>query len=197
MKIILGSSSPRRISILKTFFDDFEIIPPHVNEEPYERENPLSFALRLSNEKSVSVLGAVDRTVPYLVITADTIVTLDGMIFGKPLSREDAERMLCFLSGKEHFVITSMTIAGYAESSFSITSHESSLVRFKPLSKNDIDRYLDKIDYLDKAGSYAIQHHGGEIIESMLGSESNIVGFPVRLFFKLLTESNLLRILLP
>lgn len=190
MKIILASSSPRRKQILSEYFNDFEIIPPHINEDAKDGESPLEYCLRISREKAESTARICDDNC--LIIACDTIVTVDGAIIGKPSSHKDAQNILRRLSGRPHDVISAVSlIYKITSGAISLTAHETTTVYFKKLSDAAINDYLTKIEYMDKAGAYAVQEFGGSIIEKIEGSTTNVIGFPVRLFFRMAGEINI------
>jgi len=197
MNIILASSSPRRKSILSGMFGSFSVLPPSIDETHHPDETPTAFALRIAEEKCRAVLESLPvRKRPALIIAADTIVTIDGRIIGKPADFNDAVRMISELSGRTHRVITglSLTRAGNNEAdSGPLTASEVTEVSFRRLDHDGIISYLNNIEYLDKAGSYAIQEHGSMIVEGYRGSVTNIIGFPLRLFFSMLVEMGLVR----
>jgi septum formation protein len=196
MNIVLGSSSPRRKTILSGLFETFEIISPSVDERIQEFETPLDFSMRVSREKCAAILNSytpMPRS-ETLVITADTIVALEDAIIGKPKNFNDALGILSLLNGKTHGVITCLTLAVVGcgmEQGCPATGCEITKVRFKKLGREDIISYLDLIDYRDKAGGYAFQEYGDMIIENFHGSATNIIGFPLRLFFSMVGELEL------
>jgi septum formation protein len=194
MKIILGSSSPRRKTILQNLIDEFEIINPDVKEAALDGETPIRFSERISKEKAGSILKNNSKNSGSLIISCDTIVTIDNRIIGKPINFQDAVNILKILSGKTHEVISSITLV-YSNGSKSknITDSEVSRITFKSIIDEEIIKYLKKIDYMDKAGAYAIQEYGSSLIESIDGSVTNVIGFPVRLFFRMLTKLNLIK----
>lgn len=203
MKIILGSSSPRRKEILGRLFKDFEIIRPEVNEDALPGEDPLKFVRRISDEKSENILSQIsdEAPLPCLVITCDTIVTIDNMIIGKPADSNDAREKLMSLSGRTHLVMSGLTLSalsGHSESNSTskipirrCTDVEITGVDFRKLSNDIISDYLGRVNCMDKAGAYAIQEHGEMIVEQIKGSLSNVIGFPLRLFFRQIYELNL------
>lgn len=196
MNIILGSTSPRRKAILGALFSKFIIVPPSVEENHRARETPLEFALRMSEEKcrSIGISGAI-ADYPALIISSDTIVTIDGVIIGKPADHDDAVRIISLLSGRIHRVITGLTLfaPGGPRAPFRpFTAGEATEVTFRSLDRAGIERYLASIEYLDKAGAYAFQDNGAMIIDHYRGSVTNIIGFPLRLFFAMLSERGLL-----
>ena len=111
MKVVLGSSSPRRKDILSLFFKKFEIRVPEVEEIFHPGEKPLEFACRISEKKMDFITSNIDLAPPYLVITSDTIVTIDDKILGKPGDYAGAVEMIKSLSGRTHEVISSVCIS--------------------------------------------------------------------------------------
>jgi len=195
MNIILGSTSPRRKAILSGIFDSIKIIAPSIQENHLPSETPVNFSMRMSKDKCLSILEsyAFDGY-PSLVITADTIVTIDNAIIGKPSDFNDAVRIISLLNGKMHKVITSLTLLAIGSGTKPcgpVTSCAVTRVKFKNLSREEIVTYLETIEYMDKAGGYAFQEHGSMIIEQYHGSVTNIIGFPLRLFFAMVEELGL------
>lgn len=191
MKIILGSASPRRHEIFKMFFPDFEIISPNIIEKSITDEQPVKFAERMSSEKMNAVLSdPLCAAENIFAASADTIIALSSSIIGKPQDFEHAVEIIQTLSGRTHQVITGLTLFYKAKNAKALfmTSHEISHVTFKRLDENTIKHYLSTIHYLDKSGSYAIQENGEMIIDNIAGSKSNIIGFPIGLFCRLLND---------
>lgn len=195
MKIILGSSSPRRKELLSIICENFIQISPDTDETILNEESPINYAKRISIDKLNTLVSEIKNKYDlrnYLIITSDTIVTIENNILGKPKNYDNAFDMLNSLNNKEHKVITSLTMQFYKNNKKKIiTDFLTTKVKFKNLSKNEIENYLNKTDYHDKAGSYAIQENGELIIEQTTGSISNIVGFPMRLFLKICNNNNL------
>jgi len=194
MKILLGSSSPRRLEILSIFFQDITVINPHIDESVLPGESPTGHVTRLALQKSMSI-GNLHKhnKEETLLITSDTTVTIDNEILGKPAGLDDAIRMLTRLSGRTHRVITGITLAfTHMGDTRRITGSEATAVTFKPMAHSKIEKYLSLIHYRDKAGSYAIQDHGDMIIREIKGSYSNVIGFPLRLFWKMSLEAGIL-----
>lgn len=193
MQIVLGSSSPRRKILLKNIIDAFEIFCPNIEEIAAAEETPRQFSERISEEKAKSILPNISNCSPVLIISCDTIVTINNKIIGKPVNFEDAVNILKELNGKTHEVISSITLLYLnGEQIMNITDSEISRITFKSITDSEIDGYLKKITYLDKAGAYAVQEYGDNLIETIDGSLTNIIGFPVRLFFRMLTRLNLI-----
>jgi septum formation protein len=197
MDIILASSSPRRKSILSGIFGSFSVLPPSIDETHHSDEAPAAFAIRIAEEKCRAIMDLVPVDEGQaLIIAADTIVTIDGRIIGKPADFNDAVRMISELSGRTHKVITGLSLsrAGVTGAgSGLLTGSEVTEVSFRRLDHDGIISYLNNIEYLDKAGSYAIQEHGSMIVEGYRGSVTNIIGFPLRLFFSMLAEMGLVK----
>lgn len=197
MKIVLGSGSPRRRQILESLGCMISIFPPDVDESRHDDEPPESYVLRVLKEKTGFILDQHRSAGDAIIITADTIVTIDGIILGKPVSRDDAVSMLARLSGRSHRVITGICIAIVEDGVTSIhTALEHTTVIFRELDDAVIGHYLNITDYADKAGSYAIQDNGDMIVKSVCGSMTNVIGFPLRLFYSMLVKAGLQHILI-
>src|SRR5215813_7717463 len=176
MKLILASASPRRADILRGAGLAFTVISSAVDETPYPGESPQQHVQRLANAKAELV--AARAVGPAIVIAADTVVTLEGKILGKPRSSDDARRMLEQLSGRTHSVLTGVTLIRLPD----IERREfveSTLVHFAQLSGEEILRYIATDEPYDKAGAYAIQGQAGRYIPRIEGCYFNVVGLPV------------------
>lgn len=174
MKLILASQSPRRKDLLNKAGLEFDVIPADVDENPDPARSVEDNIKRLASQKA----EAVGKNHPEAwVLGADTVVVLDGKIIGKPLDRYDAQRILNELSGKTHQVITgfSLRVPGGKTISETVTS----TVSFHPLNENTIEDYIQTGEPMDKAGAYAIQGIGKNLVAGFTGSYSNIVGLPV------------------
>ena len=171
--LILASNSPRRRELLKTIVDDFVIIPSNVDERLLDEVlDPKDLSMEESKLKAFDVFSSHPDDE---VLSCDTIVVLDGKVYGKPQDEEDAIRMLKEESGKRQSVISSYTyISKDKEMSRSVKTY----VYFKKLSDEEIIRYVKKCKPLDKAGAYGIQDEEG-LIEKIDGSYSNVMGLPV------------------
>lgn len=184
--VILASNSPRRKELLAGLGIDFEIRTlPDVDESYPETLSGADIPLYISKEKADAYR---DMLAPgELMITADTIVWIDGIVLGKPKDREDALRMLRQMSGRTHEVFTGVciTTTGW-QRSFSARTE----VRFASLSDEEITYYVDKFRPMDKAGAYGVQEWIGFIgVEYISGSYYNIMGLPVqRLYQELKNE---------
>ena len=174
-RLLLASGSPRRRKILSDAGFEFEVIVPQV-EEIVGRGLTLR-EITLCNALRKGLAGA--RAQPHAVIlAADTLVALEGAVMGKPVDRADAKRILMRLSGREHTVATGVFI-GHLASGYTKMLASFSQVLFKRWDGNRIDNYLRKINPLDKAGAYAAQGRGGEIIARIVGLKSNVIGLPL------------------
>lgn len=189
MRVVLASSSPRRREMLTKLFGGIEVMSPDVDESALPGEEPRRHAERVSGLKAMASLEGVGHgNGELLLVASDTIVTLDGMIIGKPSDYRDAVRTITSLSGRTHSVITAITLVHRAETTGMLTSSEETGVTFRTMDGTAIRTYLDLIDYSDKAGSYAAQEHGELIIERIRGSFTNVIGFPLRRFFIMLNS---------
>ncbi|HCX04132.1 MAG TPA: septum formation protein Maf [Clostridiales bacterium] len=175
MRIVLASKSPRRIEILSKFAE-FESIPSLVEEKYSKRLKPREIAMYLSLIKALDVEERIKEK-NALIISADTIVVLDE-ILEKPKSREEAFCFLQKLKGRVHKVITGYTILNQKNLK-KITDFEETKVQFGNYDNSFIDKYLDKNEYIDKAGAYAIQGYGKLLVKKITGDYMNIVGFPI------------------
>lgn len=180
---ILASNSPRRRELMSQLGVEFVVHSPEIDESVNEGEAPREFAERMSYEKAKSV-AEIHSSYEFL-LSADTIVTYESEILGKPVNDEDAFRMLSNLSGRSHQVITAFTLL---TPSRSITKSVSTDVNFKKLTDVEISRYIETGEPEDKAGSYAIQGFAGYMVESIKGSYTNVVGLPLTEVYNALEE---------
>ena len=186
-KILLGSASPRRRELLQSLGLTFGVVAaPGIDE---------TFPVGLSCEQ-IPQHTALQKAKGYtladdqLLITADTIVWLDGQVLGKPVDAEDACRMLRLLSGHTHQVVTGVALTtSQWTRSFSSLTH----VTFAPLSEEEIRSYVDRFSPLDKAGAYGIQEWIGYIgVTRLEGSFYNVMGLPVQLLYTELKKLNII-----
>jgi len=176
MKLILASASERRASILRDAGIPFTVTSSAVDETPGPGESPHDLVQRLAAAKAELV--AARAVGPAIVIAADTIVTLEGRIFGKPRSSDDARHMLEKLSGRTHAVVTGVALIRLPDAE-RLTFVESTLVHFAALSAGEISRYLATGEPHDKAGAYAIQGRAGRYVPRIEGCYFNVVGLPL------------------
>jgi septum formation protein len=176
MKLILASASERRAGILRDAGIPFIVMSSAVDETPSPGESPHDLVQRLAAAKAELV--AARAVGPAIVIAADTIVTLEGHIFGKPRSSDDARHMLEKLSGRTHAVLTGVALIRLPDAE-RLTFAESTLVHIAALSAEEISRYLATGEPHDKAGAYAIQGRAGRYIPRIEGCYFNVVGLPL------------------
>jgi septum formation protein len=176
MKLILASASARRAEILRDAGLSFVALSSAVDETPYPNESPNDLVERLALAKAELV--AARAIGPAIIIGADTVISLDGHILGKPRSTDDARRMLEKLSGRTHSVVTGIALIRIPDAERR-TFVESTLVHFAALTSEEILRYLATGEPHDKAGAYAIQGHAGRFIPRVEGCYFNIVGLPL------------------
>ncbi|WIV10595.1 Maf family protein [Proteiniborus sp. MB09-C3] len=181
-KIILASSSPRRREILERYDVDFEIIKSHVNEKVSFGDDPFQVVMSLAFQKAEDISSKLDSNA--IVIAADTVVYMNSVI-GKPKDEIDAYRILEKLSGKEHLVITGITIIDTSLGK-KIIDYETTKVKFRELQPEKINRYISTGEFKDKAGAYGIQGYGEILVDWIEGSYSNVVGLPIVKVDKLL-----------
>ncbi len=163
----------------------FTVRAADIDETPYPGEKPRDHVFRLAREKAAA------RAEPgELVLAADTIVTVDGRILGKPKDEEDARRMLRSLAGREHAVLTGISLseAKTEAGSRQATAVDETKVRMAALSEEEIAWYAATGEPLDKAGAYAIQEIGSLFVESVDGNHSNVVGLPIPAVYRLFAE---------
>lgn len=185
MKLILASASPRRAEILREAGFSFLVMSSAVDETPVPGESPSDMVQRLADAKAELV--AARAVGPAIVIAADTVVCLDGRIFGKPRSSDDARQMLDRLSGRTHTVLTGVTLIRLPDTERR-SFVETTLVHFNELPDEEISRYLASDEPRDKAGAYAIQGRGGRYIPRIEGCYFNVVGLPLAHVTRALAE---------
>ena len=167
-QLILASGSPRRASLLqKAGFVALHIMIPHVKEGDDPLENSL--------QKAAEIAGFYPEAI---VIGADTVIRLEDRVIGKPKDLEDAKRILNSLSGRTHDVATGVCVRCIANDVL-VRFEETTHVTFRILTDDMIDRYIEAVDVMDKAGAYAIQEYGEDLIETNDGSYTNVIGLPV------------------
>ncbi|HIJ50679.1 MAG TPA: septum formation protein Maf [Nitrospinae bacterium] len=172
-KIVLASQSPRRVELLKEISAQFEVAPSSIEEVLDPGLRPEENAQNLARAKAESIASNFPDC---WVIGADTLVTLDHEIFGKPEDEEDAKRILKKLSGREHLVVTGICVVGPKKT---LDKAVVSKVKIKPLTDQEIEDYISTGEPMDKAGAYAIQGEGNFMVRSFSGSKNNIIGLPL------------------
>ena len=172
MQLILASQSPRRKELLGLFHLPFTIQVADIDEAMDPQKPACQEVARVSREKAL----AVSRENNDVVIAADTIVVCNGEVLGKPRDEADAYRMLRLLSGRDHQVMTGMTVLRGDQE---LTHTEITDIHFRPLSDKEIWAYIRTGEPMDKAGSYGIQGGAALFAEKMAGDYYNVMGLPV------------------
>ena len=171
---MLASASPRRLELLRRIGIEPDVRPADVDETPFPEEAPAALVSRLAAAKAGAVAAvAADAA---LVVAADTVVVVDEEILGKPADAADARAMLACLSARSHDVLTGVHLQRGQATAAAV---EVTSVCFRPLTSGEIDAYVATEEPLDKAGAYAMQGIGGMFVESIAGSDSNVVGLPL------------------
>jgi septum formation protein len=174
MEIILGSQSPRREEILSFFSIPFTKASSDFDEESIAfLGDPASYVKTIAQKKGEALSPSYPKKP---ILTADTTVFCEGKIYNKPRDRKEAFSFLSELQGKWHSVFTGMALI--FEGSF-FTEVEETRILFSPLSSEEINKYLDHVNFLDKAGSYAIQQGGSILVNRIEGCYYNVMGLPL------------------
>lgn len=182
-KLILASASPRRRELLGLIAEKFDVIPAKGDENADMSLSPVDIVKALAKQKAEEISkNFPDQT----VIGADTMVFCEGRALGKPQDADDAKRMLKLLSGRVHSVITAVAIAqkGHSVKIFA----EETEVEFYRLSDEEIDRYIESGEPMDKAGAYGIQGKGALLVKGIDGDYYNVMGLPVGRVFREMRE---------
>ena len=175
MRILLASRSPRRADLLSSAGYTYDVMPGDVDETVHPGETPGNYVARMARAKA----AVVAETHPErFVLSADTVVVIDGAILGKPLNADHAQVMLEQLSGRIHDVLTGVTVS-HGQSV--VTQVERTRVRIRKLTANEITAYVASGEFQDKAGGYAIQGLASRFVDHIEGSYSNVVGLPIAL----------------
>ncbi|MBN2450627.1 MAG: septum formation protein Maf [Lentisphaeria bacterium] len=183
--LVLASASPRRQTLLREAGIPFEVRPAAVDESVLPGESPAAHVRRLAARKAEAVSALLPAS---LVLGADTVVALDGVIHGKPEDRAGAEAMLRGLSGRWHEVLTGVVLIR-CRPAWRREWVCRTRVRFRPLDRATIGRYCDLVNPLDKAGAYGIQEHGDILVEAIEGPRSNVIGLPIEEVLAVLDEA--------
>ncbi|XP_069865399.1 probable bifunctional dTTP/UTP pyrophosphatase/methyltransferase protein isoform X2 [Dipodomys merriami] len=204
-RVVLASASPRRRDILTHAGLRFEVIPSKFKETLNKDDfpTPAAYAVENAKQKALEVaerLYQKDLQAPDLVIGADTIVVVDGLILEKPVDKQDAYRMLSMLSGRTHLVVTGVALVRCCPpgklrqgtdgrlGTDVRTFHEETRVTFSTLSQELLWDYIDSGEPMDKAGGYALQAQGGMLVEAVQGDALNVIGFPLNRFCRALAS---------
>ena len=195
--IYLASRSPRRFEILKNLKVNFELLKCDFNEDNFSEEDPQNFVLKNTQQKCLTAQAFRQKSnlTNKPVLTADTIVSMDGKIFGKPADKDHAISMLLELSGRKHSVMTCICLGemdseknSNVKMAFDVITTE---VTFSNLTANECAKYWATGEPKDKAGAYGIQGYGALFVDSIEGSYSNVVGLPIQETCKILKQKNI------
>lgn len=171
---MLASASPRRRELLARLGLHPLVRPADIDESVADAESPDALVLRLARQKCAA---SAERTIgDEVLLAADTIVTLDGHVFGKPRDRDDAADMLTRLSGRTHQVMTGVTVRRGTDEHTDVAV---TAVTFRSLSDAEVAWYLDTGEPTDKAGAYGLQGAGAVLVERIDGSDTNVIGLPL------------------
>ena len=176
--IILASKSPRRRQLLSMMGLDFIVQTADIDETMDKSQTPAHEVAAVSARKAEKIAWEHPDDV---IVSADTIVVIDGKILGKPKDEEDAARMLRLLSGRTHTVYTGLTVHANGESKTQVVGTD---VTFRELTDAEIAAYIKTKEPMDKAGSYAVQGFFARYIDGLKGSYANVMGLPVHLVYQ-------------
>jgi septum formation protein len=182
-RVLLASASPRRRDLLNLVGIDHEVRPANIDERYLPGETPSAHAERLAREKA-SAIDAPDA----IAIGSDTIVVVDGRVLGKPRDRTQAAEMLRLLSGRSHIVMTGVAVRWRGTLASGL---EEVGVTFRTLTEQEIERYIDTGEPMDKAGAYGIQGFGATIVERVDGDYFAVMGLPLNRLVGLLATLGL------
>lgn len=180
-RVVLASRSPRRLALLRRLGVSPEVVPADIDETPADGEDPVLYVRRLAEAKARAVLDKFRERGPRseaIVLAADTTVDLDGRILGQPADEAEARSMLRALSGRAHRVHTGVAVVdGGGRLASAVVS---SVVTMVAITDHLLDWYVATGEPFGKAGAYALQGAGGVLVERVRGSQSNVVGLPLR-----------------
>jgi septum formation protein len=209
VQLILASASPRRKDLLEKIGFTIRVVPADIDESMFENEVPTEYAKRVARAKVLTVVDRLKAThintpeepagggpgsrassrdaQTRWVVGADTIVVVGKEVLGKPKDQDQAFDMLQKLSGQDHQVITGFCVFDLKKNKEGLQA-VTSTVRFKKLSRPEIEKYISLGESLDKAGAYAVQGVGTYMIDTVQGSYTNVVGLPLCQFMEMLEE---------
>ena len=184
--LVLASTSPQRHAILEQLAIPFDVVPPAYEERASDAD-AIALVREHARGKARSVAAeAADRP----VLGVDSVVVLDGNVFGKPANASEAESMLEALSGQTHEVVSGLCLLAPAavSPSWEVVEHAITRVVFRTLTPRELARYLASGEWQGRAGAYAIQGLGAMLVERIEGDYLNVVGLPVSLLARVLAE---------
>jgi septum formation protein len=177
-RLVLASASPRRRELLTDAGVPHEVMPADIDEQERPGETPVGLTTRLAQEKALAVARRLGREPRRIVLGADTIVVLDDEIYTKPRDAEHALQLLLSLTGRTHRVVTAVAIVD-SEHLQVLDQAVESRVTMRQASEAELRRYVASGEPLDKAGAYAIQGDGADLVSKLEGSLSNVIGLPI------------------
>ncbi len=183
-RLVLASASPRRAELLARLGVRPEVRPADIDEIPRAGEAATDLVTRLAGAKAAAAAAA--GTGDEVVLAADTVVVLDGLVLGKPADRDQAATMLGTLSGRTHEVVTGLAVQ---RGPVTALDRVTTAVTFRRLSDAEIDWYLDTGEPDDKAGGYGLQGAGAVLVDTIAGSDTNVIGLPLAQTVSLLREA--------
>ncbi len=186
MQLVLASSSPRRQELLALLGLSFEVCPSEFREHPTVGLSPIEQVRHFALKKARSVALVRPRA---LVLGSDTVIDLEGQLLGKPVDLVDARAMLASLAGRSHQVHTAVALC-HCEHHFESVEVATAEVQMKPDLEHAYERYLATEESFGKAGAYAIQGLGGDLVEQIVGDYTTVVGLPLRLVARLLRSAD-------
>jgi septum formation protein len=186
-QLILASASPRRRELLTQLALPFTVIPANIDERLLLNEPACTYVVRMAQSKAACLAQQYPDA---LVLGADTVVVLDDHIFGKPKNVAEARQTLRRLSNRQHTVLTGLALLQQRQQFIRLDT-VSTLVRFRPLLRADIEHYIATGEPFDKAGAYAIQGAAATFVASLEGCFTNVIGLPLRRTAALLRSAGL------
>ena len=190
LKVILASTSPRRLQIMQEQGMAVTVMPANIDETPQKGEGAKTYVTRLAKEKAEAILPRVDTGFADVILAADTTVAYENHILEKPHDFNDAYRMLSMLSGKSHMVYTGYSLVFLPEQRWWVDC-VATQITFHSLTEQQIHDYIASGDPFDKAGGYGIQSVRDTFIKEIKGSYNNVMGLPIEeVMRKLLEETS-------
>lgn len=184
MRLILASKSPRRKELLQLLGVPFEVMVSD-EEEIITSTDPAKVTEELACQKAAAVAKMLEGGI---VIGADTVVSVDGKILGKPKDKADAKAMITLLQARIHMVYTGVSLIDAAKKGHSVCFHVGTKVTVAPMTKEEVEDYIQTEEPYDKAGSYGIQGMFSKYIEGIEGDYFNVVGLPVHALYRALKD---------
>lgn len=176
-KIILASESPARLQLLSTIgIKNINVMPANIDETPLKKESPRQLAIRLAKEKGLKIASHIKENA--IIISADSVVTIGTRILPKAITKEDIRYCITLLSGRRHKVFTAVTMID-TKTKIIRSKIASTIIKFKNMTKEEIEYYVNTEEGLNKAGGYAIQGSVQSFIPFLQGQVSTVIGLPL------------------